>query len=62
MHRSVFTMIVMLSTYLLSLRLSEVLEVGSSVGRKCSAIVGEDFVNRVWVLWSGDEEQTYPVL
>ena len=62
MHRSVFTMIVMLSAYLLSLRLSGVLEVDTSVGRRCSTIVGDGFVGRVCVLGSGDGEQTYPGL
>ena len=42
-------MIVTLSVYLLSLRLSGVLEVGTSVGRRCSTIVGDGFVGRVCV-------------
>ena len=49
MHRSVFTMIVTLSAYLLSLRLSGVLEVDTSIGRGCSTIVGDGFVGRVCV-------------
>ena len=55
-------MIVMLAAYLLSLRLSGVLEVGTSVGRRCSAIVGDGFVGRICVLGSDDVEQTYPGL
>ena len=46
-------MIFTLSTYLLSLRLSGVLEVDTSVSQRSSAIVGEDFVGRVCVLESG---------
>ena len=42
-------MIVMLSAYLLSLRLSGVLEVDTSVGRGCSTIVGDGFIGRVCV-------------
>ena len=51
MHRFVFTMIVMLSVDLLSLRLSGVLEVGTSVGWRCSTIVGED-LSVVLCVWS----------
>ena len=40
----------MLSVYLLSLRLSGVLEVDTSVGRRCSTIVGED-LSVVFVGW-----------
>ena len=49
MYRSVFTMIVTLSSYLLSLRWSGVLEVDTSVGRECSTIVGDGFVGCVCV-------------
>ena len=50
MHISVFTMILTLCAYLLSLRLSGVLEVDTSVGRRCSTIVGEDLLVR-FVCW-----------
>ena len=50
MHRTVFTVIVMLSAYLLSLRLLRVLEVNTSVGRRCSTIVGED-LSVMFVCW-----------
>ena len=49
MHRSVFIMIVTHSAYLLSLMLVGVLEVGTSVGRRCSTIVWDRFVGRVCV-------------
>ena len=62
MHRSVFNMIVTLSAYLLSLRLSGVLEVDTSVGRRCSTIVGGDLLVAFVCLGSGDGEQTYPAL
>ena len=55
-------MIVMLSAYLLSLRLSGVLEVDTSVGRRCSTIVGEDLSVTFVCLGSGGEKQTYPGL
>ena len=42
-------MIVTLSAYLFSLRLSEVLEVDTSVSRGCSTIVGDGFVGLVCV-------------
>ena len=42
-------MVVMLFAYRLSLTLSRVLEVGNSVSRGCSTIVGEDFVSYVGV-------------
>ena len=45
----VFMMIVALSAYLLSLRLSWVLEVDTSVGRRCFTIVGENCVARICV-------------
>ena len=46
----VFTMIATLSAYLLSLRLSGVLEVDTSISRRCSTIVGED-LSVVFVWW-----------
>ena len=55
-------MIVTLSAYLLSLRLSGVLEVDTSVGRECSTIVGDGFVVEFVCLGSGDGEQTFPGL
>ena len=62
MHISVFSMIVMLSAYHLSLRLSGVLEVDTSVSLRCSTIVGG--VLSVKFVWLGpdDREQTYPGL
>ena len=62
MHRLVFTMIVTLSADLLSLRLSGVLEVGTSIGQGCSTIVGEDLSIAFVCLESGDREQTCPGL
>ena len=62
MHRSVFTKIVTLSAYFLSLRLSGVLEVDTSVGRRCSTIVGGDLSVAFMCLGCGDGEQTYPGL
>ena len=50
-------MFVTLSTYLLSLRLSGVLEVNTVVGWGCSTIVGGSLVGHV--VGSGDGEQTY---
>ena len=55
-------MIVMLSAYLLSLRLSGVLDMDDSVGQRYSAIVGEDLWVAFMRLESGDREQTYPGL
>ena len=52
-------MIVTLSAYLLSLRLSRVLEVDTSVGKRCSTIVGGDWAVAFVCLGSGDGEQTY---
>ena len=57
-----FTMIVTLSTYLLSLRLSGVLEVDTSVGRRCSTMSGLVLSVAFVGLGSGDGEQTYPGL
>ena len=50
-------MIVTLSAYLLSLRLSGVLGEGTSVGRRCPSIVGDGFVGRVcgWSLAMGNK-------
>ena len=53
-------MIVTLSADRLSLRLSGVLEVGTSVGRMCSTIVGEDLSVAFVCLESVDREQTCP--
>ena len=55
-------MIVMLSAYLLSLRLSAVLEVDTSVGRRCSTVLGRIVSVALVCLGSGDGEQTYPGL
>ena len=60
LDKLVFAMIVTLSAYLLSPRLSGVLEVDTSVKRRFSTIVGEHFVSCVYVLGSGNGEQTYP--
>lgn len=49
MHRLVFTMIVTLCAYLLSLRSSGVFVGVTSVGRGCSSIVGEDCVDCIYV-------------
>ena len=62
MHRTVFTMIVTLSTYLLSLRLSGVLEVDASVGRGCSTMSGLILSVAFVGFESSDAEQTYPRL
>ena len=50
-------MIAMLCSYLLSLRLSGVLEVDTSVGRRCSSFVGEDLLVRFmcWGLAMGNK-------
>ena len=55
-------MIVTLYAYLLSLRLSGVLELDTSVGRRCSTIVEGDLSVTFVCLGSGDGEQTYPGL
>ena len=55
-------MIVTLSAYLLSLRLSGVPEVDTSVGRRCSTIVGGELSVAFVCLGSSDGEQTYPGL
>ena len=61
LHRSVFIMIAALSGYLLSFRLSGVLEVNTSVGCRCSTIVGED-LSVTFCVGVGRWEQTYPGL
>ena len=55
-------MIVTLYAYLLSLRLSGVLELDTSVGRRCSTIVEGDLSVTFVCLGSGDGELTYPGL